>query len=519
MVLILEFVAVTRDITDKKVAESNLHESESQLRQIIDLVPHFIFVKDTTGKFLIVNKATAEVFGTTVEDLTGRRDAEFVATEEEMENFRADDLEVINSGEIKFIPEEEITDSENNIRYLQTTKVPFKTIISEKPALLGVAVDITERKNAEKALKKSEYVLNETQRISKVGGWEYYVKSGETYFSDEVFNIYGLPNEKMVKPDEGIKFYHPDDIQLVSDSFTKAISDGIPYDIEVRFINARGENLWVRTVGKPIYKNEKIVKIVGNLMDITEHKKAERTLKESEIQLRDLNATKDKFFSIIAHDLRSPFNTLMGFADLLNREFDKYSIEQKKRFISIIYESLQNTLKLLDNLLQWSLSQRGVIVFNPEKINLYLKAKETCDLLKQSAEKKSIKLINQLALNIHVEADGDMLATIIRNLLSNAIKYTRKSGEITIKTFLVPDENNIQYMGISVSDTGVGIPKEIQSKLFDVGETISTKGTENEKGTGLGLILCKEFVEKHGGKIWVESEVGKGSTFCFTIPK
>ncbi len=209
----------------------------------------------------------------------------------------------------------------------------------------------------------------------------------------------------------------------------------------------------------------------------------------------------------------------MGFADLLNREFDIYSIEQKKRFISIIYEGLQNTLELLDNLLQWSLSQRGVIVFNPEKINLYLKTKETCDLLNQSAEKKSIKLINQIALNINIEADGDMLATIIRNLLSNAIKYTHKYGEITIKTFLVPDKNNIQYMGISVSDTGVGIPKEIQSKLFDVGETKSTKGTENEKGTGSGLILCKEFVEKHGGKIWVESEVGKGSIFNFTIPK
>jgi len=124
-----------------------------------------------------------------------------------------------------------------------------------------------------------------------------------------------------------------------------------------------------------------------------------------------------------------------------------------------------------------------------------------------------------LALNIHVEADGDMLATIIRNLLSNAIKYTHKNDEITIKTFLVPDENNIQYMGISVSDTGVGIPKDIQSSLFNIGETKSTKGTENEKGTGLGLILCKEFVEKHGGKIWVESKVGKGSTFYFTIPK
>ena len=148
------------DITDLKQAEEALRERESQLRQIIDLVPHFIFVKDETGKFEIVNKATAEVFGTTVEDLTGRRDSEFVATDEEMEHFRLDDLEVIRSGKTKFIPEEPITDSENNIRYLQTTKVPFTTSGSEKPSLLGVAVDITRRVRAEEQFRESEMKLN-----------------------------------------------------------------------------------------------------------------------------------------------------------------------------------------------------------------------------------------------------------------------------------------------------------------------------------------------------------------------
>ena len=140
---------------------------------------------------------------------------------------------------------------------------------------------------------------------------------------------------------------------------------------------------------------------------------------------------------------------MLGFTEILNENFDKYSTEEKKRFIGIIYDGLQNTLKLLENLLQWSQSQMGVTTFNPEKINLYLKTKEIFDLLNQSAENKSIKLVNQLALNIYVDADIDMLSTIIRNLLSNAIKYTRKSGEITIKTFLVPDENNSQNVGIS----------------------------------------------------------------------
>ena len=247
-------------------------------------------------------------------------------------------------------------------------------------------------------------------------------------------------------------------------------------------------------------------------------KKNEQALKESEAQLRESNKTKDKFFSIIAHDLRSPFNSMLGFSELLNEKYDQYDTEKKKRFTGIIYNGLQKTLKLLDNLLEWSRSQKGIIDFNPEKTSLNSLVKEKLELVNQSADNKSIQVINQIAENIYVEADKNMLATIIRNLLSNAIKFTNKQGKITIKTFLVPNEKHSQFIGISVNDTGVGISKEIKSTLFNIGETISTSGTEKEEGTGLGLILCKEFVDKHGGKIWVESEVGVGSSFNFTIP-
>ncbi len=292
---------------------------------------------------------------------------------------------------------------------------------------------------------------------------------------------------------------------------------GRTISFELLALHKNGSQIPVEVAAKIInFKDQKVA--VGTVRDITKRKKAELALKKSEAELRESNATKDKFFSIIAHDLKSPFNSMLGFSEILNENFDEYSTEKKKRFIWIINEGLQNTLKLLENLLQWSQSQKSIINFNPEKINLYLIVKEICDLLNQSAEKKSIQLINRIAENIYVEADKNMLAIIIRNLLSNAIKYTHKHGEVTIKTFLVPNENNIQYVGISVSDTGVGIPKETQSKLFDIGENTSTKGTEKETGTGLGLILCKEFVEKHGGKIWIESEVGKGSSIFFTIP-
>ena len=371
----------------------------------------------------------------------------------------------------------------------------------------------------EKALKRSENVLNEAQKISKIGGWEYDVESLESYYSDEVFNIHGIPNNDVqLIVDGSLEFYHSDDREFVFESFTKAMINGIPYDIEARFINARGEKMWVQTAGKPISKNGKIVRVLGTIMDITDRKFAEQTLKESEEKLRESNNVKDKFFSIIAHDLRSPFNSILGFSEILNNDFDEYDSATQKRFIGLIHNSVNRVFKLLDNLLLWSSFQRGVIVFNPEEINLYLFLVERIKLLNQSADDKSIKILSQITEDIFVNADRNMLSTIIRNLLSNAIKFTRKGGEIMITSRLISDKNNSEATEITISDNGVGIPSEIQSKLFDVGQDISTKGTDNETGTGLGLVLCKEFVEKHGGEIWIKSEIDKGSQFIFTIP-
>ena len=262
--------------------------------------------------------------------------------------------------------------------------------------------------------------------------------------------------------------------------------------------------------------------ITGHLSsgeDITNRKKAERVLKESEEKLRDLNAEKDKFFSIIAHDLKSPYNSMLGFSELLINNFDEYDSLKQKKFIKIIQTEVQNTYKLLENLLLWSRAQRGIIDFSPQNKNLYLLSFETIQLLSQLAENKSITLINQIPKDIYVDADENMLLTILRNFVSNAIKFTPNRGEITLNAKAIKGENKRDYTEITVKDSGIGISKENQAKLFQIAENISTEGTDNEKGTGLGLILCKEFVEKHGGKIEVESEVGKGSKFIFTLPE
>ena len=389
-----------------------------------------------------------------------------------------------------------------------------KKVIGDEIIIEGHATDITSRKEVENALKRSEYVLNETQRISKIGGWEYDVQSGETYFSDEVFNIYGLPEKIMFKAEKVVEFYHPDDRGLVLESFTKAISDGISYDIEVRLINARGENMWVNTAGKPISKNGKIVKILGTLWDITDRKKAEKILIESEAKLKVSNNTKDKFFSIIAHDLKSPFNALLGFSNMLLKDHKQYDEEKREEMINSINSSAKGAFDLLENLLTWAQSQSGVIEYRPEKINLKILLSETVFDLQGQAINKNIQVLDTFSENELIFADKNMIATVLRNLVSNAIKFTHKNGKVIIGAEQA--ENN---MLISVTDTGVGMDKDELQKIFAISEKVSTSGTENETGTGLGLILCKEFVEKHGGEIWVESEIEKGSTFSFTIPK
>ena len=192
------------------------------------------------------------------------------------------------------------------------------------------------------------------------------------------------------------------------------------------------------------------------------------------------------------------------------KKFNKYDPEKQKEFIGLINESIQHTYKLLDNLLLWSRSQRGIIEFNRENENLYLISAETIQLLKQSASVKSISIENRISENLYVNADKDKLSTIIRNLISNAVKYTHKRGEIIINAKEIIDKNSQKSVELLVKDNRIGMLPEVKSKLFNISESNSIKGTENETGTGLGLILCKDFTEKHGGKIRVESEIGKG---------
>jgi signal transduction histidine kinase len=241
--------------------------------------------------------------------------------------------------------------------------------------------------------------------------------------------------------------------------------------------------------------------------------KQSEQLKETNQELSLLNATKDRFFSIIAHDLRNPFNVVSGFTEILLNKFDKLPVEKILKFLGMIHTSSTSGNALLENLLQWSRSQTGRISYEPANLNLIAIAEETIKFLEGDAERKHISLHIEIEPQLIVFVDENMIKTIIRNLISNAIKFTGENGTITLKS-----KTDGQMVTVSVADTGMGIPAETISKLFRVDTIVTTKGTAKESGTGLGLLLCKEFIEKHNGKIWIESEVGKGSEFKFTLP-
>ncbi|MBF7091300.1 HAMP domain-containing histidine kinase [Flavobacterium sp. ALJ2] len=230
-------------------------------------------------------------------------------------------------------------------------------------------------------------------------------------------------------------------------------------------------------------------------------------------KIKKLLDDKNQFFSIIAHDLRGPLGSSASLSEILTQNIEEYSREEIKEIIEMLHESNKNSYKLLENLLDWSKVQTGMIEFSPKRIIINTLINENVELNKSAALNKNISLLFESSELIEVEADKNMIDTIVRNLLTNAIKFTDKHGEIIVRI-----KKKHQKIEISITDNGIGIPDNIKEKLFKINGKVSQRGTENESGSGLGLLLCSEFIKMHQGKIWTESEPGKGSTFKFTLP-
>lgn len=278
----------------------------------------------------------------------------------------------------------------------------------------------------------------------------------------------------------------------------------------------------------PVFSHDEIGSISQSLnqmldqldQESTRRSLIEQRLRESESKLLEMNSSKDKFFSLISHDLKSPFNAILGFSHLLQSEYNDLSPQQRLMFIDRIVDGLTQVYKLLENLLEWSRIQLGGIEFRPESLDIGLMVFEIARVNKLTAEKKQIGFSIEIHDRTFVYCDKNMLNTILRNLISNAIKFSKPGGSIKIRTVQFSESDRIPkgFIGVAVADEGIGIAPTDLGSLFKIDSGFHRKGTSNESGTGLGLVLCKEFIETYGGTIWAESDPGNGSTFIFTVP-
>jgi len=283
-------------------------------------------------------------------------------------------------------------------------------------------------------------------------------------------------------------------------------------EIPIIFISALSESMdkvkgfssgGVDYITKPFQQDEVLARINTHV-----------TLQRQKKELAELNTTKDIFFSIISHDMRGIFTPIVGSSDLIKRMVAKYDDDRLTKFSNNLSTSVRNALKLFETLLEWSRLQQGRMSFEPTNISITELVAQTVDLFSEHQKTKNIQIVNHVTETFHASGDENMIKTIIRNLVSNALKFTHSGGKISIEA-----KRKDGFIEMSIADSGIGMTSEKINELFALKKSKSIKGTDGERGTGLGLILCKDFVEKHGGKIWVNSIVGKGTTFQFSLPE
>jgi len=386
----------------------------------------------------------------------------------------------------------------------------------DKPLrLIGTTTDITERKEYEIEVKKSEEKFRSIFESSGIG-MAMLGPDGHFNKVNQVFcEMLGYTEDELINKNFR-DITHPGDIDKSTDLTKKLLKNEYfeSSSLEKRYLSRTKEIIWALTTISLIRDSEnKPVFFIAQVQDITTRKKNEEQLERYTEELKKLNASKDKFFSIISHDLRSPFNSLLGITEYIAQSFDELSPEDIKENIFNVYQSTQKVYNLILNLLEWSRLQAGRFELEKIKLNLNQLIADTVSLYQYLAEEKDIRIGVEEISEINVYADKYMIETVLRNLLTNAIKFTARAGAISVSALKKGD-----FARVTVADNGTGISESNQKKLFRIDTQFKTDGTAKEKGTGLGLILCKEFVEKNGGTISVESKEGNGAKFHFDLP-
>lgn len=504
-------IGIIRDITQRKKAEKLLAENEEKYRKIFENVQDVYYMTDLEGRIVEISPSIERYSFYTREELLGTPISNFYANPEQ----RNDLLK-------KMQEQGEVIDFEvlliNKKKRTIWTSVNAHFHRDKDGNVIGVEGslrDISNRKEAEELIKHEQILLRtlidnlpDAIYVKDLEGRKVVANRTDLDLMgfDSEEEVIGKTDLELFPGETGSQGYQEDQQILRKE---KPI-----LNFESEFTDNRGVRHWHMTTKVPL-KDEagNLMGLVGIGRDIAERKHYIEKLEKQAIALQELNATKDKFFSIIAHDLKNPFNAILGMTGLILDHLEGMTQSEIREMLETIEQSSQRAYALLENLLIWSQSQTGRISFHPQEFNLHQNVLSTIELVEAQADKKKITIAFSPEPSMMVFADQYMIETVIRNLLTNAIKFTPQEGVVSI---LIRKQRD--HVEVSIRDTGIGIPPEKLPQIFSKESKTKTPGTDNETGTGLGLILCKDFIERHGGTIRVESNPGKGSTFSFAIP-
>lgn len=501
---------VFENITTKKLSELQILE----LKSIVEHCPLSIAVTDITGKMEYINPAFTSITGYTCEDVYGNN------------------MGILKSGKTSSVVYEEfwntilsgrawkgefINRTKHGVEYVESTTItPIYDSHNQLHRFMAISDDISEKRKLQNELEENMHRLNLVIKGSRDAPWDWNLLTHELTFSPQWFNQLGY-SEKEFLPgrDYWMEFVHPEDRDSIRERFRQAIEGSEDcYEVEYRLMHLDGHYLPILSRGFISRdQNGSATRVTGTDMNLTSLKETEKLLNFQNQQLKELIATKDKFFKIIAHDLKNPFNSILGLTELISTSQDELNKERILKFVKSIQTTGLNTYRLLENLLVWARTQTGDIQFEPTEFYVEQLLTDAIALNEGRLQSKNITVSLDIEGKLKTKADRRMIETVLRNLITNAVKFTNKEGIIYLTALQSHDK-----VKISVRDTGIGMSKHIASNLFDISVRTTQPGTDGENGTGLGLLLCKEFLARHRESITVESKEGEGSVFTFTLP-
>jgi PAS domain S-box-containing protein len=489
-----------------------LRESQANARAIMEATDEVVILLDKEGRVIDCNEAHARRFNMTRAELLGKKVFGLLPPEVAAKRHECV-LRALATGKPVY--------SEDH-RGGFWNEFSIHPVYSDGVLTDRVAIfsrDITLRKQVEEALRQREREM--ATLMDNLKGMVYSCLMDEQwtmkFVSEGAYELTGYRPEELVDNRDlpFVQVIHPDDRLYVWQYIQERWHRREAYDLEYRIISKTGQlkYVWERGQGVPNVEGQ-LTQLEGFISDISERKRAQEAMKAQEKRLRALNASKDKFFSIIAHDLRSPLNGMLGLTQILAEDASGLTVERMQEIALVLNRSAVNLYRLLDNLLQWARVQNGTIPFHPGYMPLEPQVAACIETFREQARAKNVSVSMEVAPNVSAYADSEMIQVVLRNLLSNAIKFSFSGGSVQVSVRSLPPT----LTEISVRDEGIGMAQELCRHLFQMDAQTGRPGTNGEPSTGLGLLLCKEMVDKHGGILQVQSVEGKGSTFSFTLP-